>query len=55
MSLRRENGFAEEDDDDDDEDDVLEAARFLGVNAEESALASYVGRRSIVLFGWMEG
>ena len=59
MSLRRESDGDDEDeeeeDDEDEAEDAPEAVRFLGVNVEGSALiASYVGRRSIVL-GWMVG
>lgn len=40
----------EDDDDDDDDDEALEAVRSLGVNVEGWFLmASYVGRRSMVL------
>lgn len=47
MSLRRES--VDEDEEDDDEE-ALEAVRSLGVNVEGWFLmASYVGRRSIVL------
>lgn len=51
MSLRRESDVdEEEDEEEDDEDEALEVVRFLGVNVDGSALmASYVGRRSIVL------
>lgn len=48
MSLRRES--VDEDEEDDDEEEALEAVRSLGVNVEGWFLmASYVGRRSIVL------
>ena len=61
MSLRRENEDdedeeeeEEEDDDDDadddDEEEALESVRSLGVNVEGLAvMASYVGRRSMLL------
>ena len=51
MSLRRENEDEEEEDaDDDDEEEALESVRSLGVNAEGLAvMASYVGRRSMLL------
>ena len=53
MSLRREKEDEEEEedaDDDDDEEEALESVRFRGGNVEGLAvMASYVGRRSILL------
>ena len=50
MSLRRESEDGEDEDEDEEEDEAVEAVRFLGVNVEGLVvMASYVGRRSIVL------